>query len=363
MRRLLLLSLVWLVGCAGSGAPDPQRLALLPPLPYRIAIGGGAMLATEQRDPQGAEAWTDDEALRTYDGREIEPVSFEELVGLLRRGRLASQLVSLDMDDAGERERLAFGRNRPQVIERARLAAERQGADLILVLEGLRDAPVIELGVNGRWPIATAAWLLIGLGMFIPDHTYESQVSLRATLRDVHTGAVLVDDILVSPGSVDLSLVERTTWVGIFTSILVPPPLVWSNPEDYASSVRYVTGDRIALRLLARLKRPETLAQLRRALPIGVELVPSRGDLELVVRSRQDLLSLAVEMGLQRRAMPAGEQQALLQALRGSRAPDPAGEGFVFRAPVPGGAGAGLVRVVVATVAGERVSTTWRETP
>ncbi|PIE23359.1 MAG: hypothetical protein CSA62_08155 [Planctomycetota bacterium] len=361
MGKLLLLSLFWLCSCVGSGVPDPQRLALLPPLPYRIAVGGGAMLATEQRDPGGVEVWKGGEVLRTYDGRDLEPVPFAELVGLLRRGRLASQVVALDMDDLPARERLAFGRNRPEEIERARLLAEGQGADLLLILEGLRDAPVIELGLNDRWPIATAAWLMVGLGMFIPDHSYESQVSVRATLRDVHTGAVLVDDILVSPGSVDLSLVERTTWLGIVTSILVPPPLVWSEPEEYGSSVREVAGDLIALRLLARLKRPQTLAQLRRALPLGVELVPGREGLELVVRSRQELLSLAVEMGAERRALAEASLQTLLAALRASRALDPAGEGFVYRAPLPASEGARLVRVIVGTAAGERVSTTWHQ--
>jgi hypothetical protein len=183
-------------------------------------------------------------------------------------------------------------------------------------------------------------------------------------LRDVHSGAVLIDELVISPGSVDLSLIERSTWVGILSSILIPPPLVSSSAEEYVTSVRSTLADLVALRLLATLKTPETLERLRRALPVGVELLRSGGgSLELVVRSDQDLLSIAVEIGEERRALSEEQIASLLSRLRASRAADPAGEGSVYRAELLELGKLerrSLVRVLVGTVAGQRASTSLR---
>ena len=42
-----------------------------------------------------------------------------------------------------------------------------EGYDWLLVVEELRDGPVDGQGVNDRWPLTLATWLMLGLGIII----------------------------------------------------------------------------------------------------------------------------------------------------------------------------------------------------
>ncbi len=368
--RLTRFSIVFVLlgsGCLSIGL-DESRLAQLPPLPFRIAVSGGAFLDPVERQEQGhvpkhtagvERIWS-----RTYTVGQQEAIPFERIIGLLRRGRAATSVLVLANHPPSARERVALSGATPQSAARA--LAEAAGADLLVVVDGLDEGAVELQGRTGQWPISTVAWLTVGLGLFIPDHRFESRVRLKASVLDVHTGQALVSGMVFVPGTMDLALVNRTDFLGVLTSIVWPPTLVGNDPEAIVENVRAETDRRLLLRFLARLKDPETLNAIQQQLPMQLALseLPDHG-LRTVVVGRQDLQEVVVEECLldgTRRKLEGPTVRNLRKELLSGGVSGPGGERrFVGAlAALPGGS---EVRVIVQDVAGRRVSSTIRISP
>ena len=349
MRVLFALLLLLLGSCAGGGVLSIEELAAEPPLPYRLGIDGGGFLLTTaggQVEPGGRIL-----ASTLFDGENgSEVIPFSRLLDSFRRGRLASSLVILAAKDPRQRAKVARAGAKAASLETLRGRARREGCDLLLVIEGVEDAPVLNHGVNGQWPIASLGWLLIGLGMFVPDHDFEVAVRFKASLRDVYTGKVL-QSIVVTPGPFSLSLFQRGSILGLITSIIVPPPLVGSDPEVVVRKLQKESRHRLILRMLARLKDPQTDESLKRNVPIRLDLLQARrGEVSIVIRGRQEVLAL----GLTLDGKPLGESRKQVAALLATEKRE---AGLVSYARVLSGLPArGLLRVHVRDLAGNQVS-------
>lgn len=369
MRRLPLsvVLVLTLLGqaCENAVALSEATLAAAPPLPYRIALVGGAFLPPSVRDdvgfvpeptPGGRQIYS-----RTYPTGVAEPISFETIRDLLVRGRAATTLLP---GAAGEEERERLAAAGAEELRAAREVAAGNGADLMLVIEGLEEGPVEMHGVTGQWPVTTVAWLLVGLGMFIPDHRFESKVRLIASLRDVHSDRVLVP-IGVVPGTMDLALVSRARFLGILASLIVPPTLVANSVDKVVRVVRQDGDRRLLLRLLARLKDSETLEMIRARLPMRLTLrAVAKRTVEVELESVQEVQNLAIEIvQADGRLGPlaADPADAFRRSFVGSVRKSDNAWRYTSRL---GGLDAGAeVRVLVQSVAGQRVSSTIRLEP
>ena len=356
---LLALLGLGLAACAATPA-EVNRLAKLPPLPYRIAVVGGGFLPAAQRNAPAVPG--EGQILsRLWEPGQVEPIAFDRIVDTLRRGRTASSLLlppTETSETAALRERLAGGDG--AAFDSARKRAETQGADLVLLIEGVRDGPVRFLGVTGEWPITTVAWLMVGLGVFIPDHRYEANVRLFASLRDVHSGRRLMT-LRVSPTPVTLALARRTDFLGLVTSIVVPPSLVGSDEESVVAALRSDCDDLIPIALLARLKDAETLDTLRAAMPIDLRLgAEGRSAIRISVSSGHELQELSIEKHGDQGAEALSEARIaeFRRALLGSRKRE--GERFVYEAVLGELARDGEYRVLLQDAAGQRTSSTIR---
>ncbi|MCA8971125.1 MAG: hypothetical protein KDC95_15135 [Planctomycetes bacterium] len=359
---LLVVTLV-ATACTNTLARDAGRLAQLPPLPFRLAVVGGAFLPPDERvDNQDSGV---DEALaarlsaRTFGLEVSEPIPFDKVVEMLVRGRAATRVVRLPDPTDEERQRIALGDT--AALEVARRASADAEADLMLVIEGLRDGPVQALGVTGQWPITTVAWLLAGIGLFVPDHRFESKAKLRASLVDVATGRAVSARLTVVPGTLDLSLVDRSDFVGILTSILVPPSLVGNDVEKVVRAVRDDGADRIVLGLLAKLKDPELLDALRSDVSLNVEARLGESYVDVTVRGEQEIQDVFVRtydsVGLPRtedlNALRRFRQSLLESGERGDHE-------VRYRARFELRGGDDEVRIIVQDLAGQRASTSLR---
>ncbi|HHI80312.1 MAG TPA: hypothetical protein ENK02_10060 [Planctomycetes bacterium] len=349
LGSLLLLLSGLLASCAGGGVLSLEELAAEPPLPYRLGIDGGGFLlrgGAGRVEPGGRIL-----ASTLFDGKKgSEVIPFERLLDNFRRGRLASSLVVLAEGDPAARAKVARTRGPGADLEALRARARKRGCDLLLVIEGVEDAPVLNHGVNGQWPIASLGWLLIGLGMFVPDHDFEVPVRFKASLRDVYSGKVL-QSIVVTPGPFSLSLFQRGSLLGLITSIIVPPPLVGSDPEVVVTKLRRESRRRLILRMLARLKDPQTDESLKRNLPLRLDLLPGRrGEVSVAIRGRQEVLAL--RFSLDGKPLPGSRQKAAALLATEKRE-----AGQVSYARVLGGLPRrGLLRVHVRDLAGNQVS-------
>lgn len=346
-RRLSILAATALLGaCAGSGLPDPEYLAKDPPLPYSVLVTGGAFL-----DPEPADVAP---LARTYrpDSPYDEAFSLGDVVHVLQEGRVFVR-VEKDERAAAVRRRLAeTAAQEPADTLTSRSRAN--GHDLVLVLEGIRDDKIEVRGVNGQWPITAAAWLLIGIGLVIPDHTYEPQASLRISLREPETGHPLFEWSLKST-PIDVSLVERTGWLGLLTSIVVPPFLVSSDDEAVAETVREVASQRLLVEMAGVLKEFATRERLRTAMPAEIE-VTAAGDVVAVrVRSADGLalVRLRTRGALIAEPLASEFEAELLQSAQESRAGP-----LVYTATLPRKAVGDTLQVLVQTITGRIASTT-----
>ncbi|MFO0279432.1 MAG: hypothetical protein ACK533_19375, partial [Planctomycetota bacterium] len=219
---------LWLLGACATPTADVRDFAGQPPLDCAVLVVGGAFVsggaepggtfvaaAGTDAAPRGAAeqgAVARDEA-PPDDAPAALPI--EDIVGALAKGSVFQRVV-LEPDAA---RRAAIGRRlRAGAVDDEVFAylqqARRDGHDYVLVVERLQDGPIEGQGTNGRWPVTFATWILLGVGMFIPDRTFESRATLRVTLRDLESGRTLHDPLLFA-GPVDLSLVERTDLVGL----------------------------------------------------------------------------------------------------------------------------------------------------
>lgn len=372
LSALLAVSLGLLASCsAGGSVQDIDYLAQFPPIPYTIALGGGAFLPADQRvtpKPKKAEAGTEsgkdgdetqDERVlspKTFAEGVAEPITFESIRKTLIQGRVASALHVLSAQTIEDREALARESKLGADLGVARKEAEEEGADLILVVEGLVEAPILVQGVTNTWPVAGAVWLLVGLGGLIPDTRFESRARLNASLRDVYTGRRVLT-LAVTSDPMDLSLFQRAGFWKIVSHIIIPPPLVGSDQEVVAPVVREEVVRQLLLKLVARLKSEETREQLVRSLDFRLELVEQRGrKVQLTVQSPQEVKFL--EIWINGKQVDDPSVQDFRTRFYGSRQPVPRLDLHRYQAELrdlPKGA---VVRVLVLTLSGQRVSST-----
>jgi hypothetical protein len=262
IRRWWWIWLCWFGAACVAPGENLRVLAELPPLDLAVLVTGGAFRSddggggTFPAGPAGTEA-----------------IPLATVVEALQRGRVFRR-VQVDPDQQRRRsigERLSTPRRDDDVhafLQRARA----DGVDLLLVIEELQDGPIEAQGTNGRWPVTFATWILLGVGVLIPDRTFESRATLRCTLRDLQAGRPLLDPPLLVAGPIDLALVERTDFLGLCTSILVPPFWVGDDDAVVGDSVRATTEGRLLLSLVRDLKSESTRRKLRAAAPAAIDV-------------------------------------------------------------------------------------------
>lgn len=353
----LLASLLALVGCQ-STASEVGGLAALPPLDCAVLVTGGAFLTgnddvagTFYDSPVSAAA----PAGATDPAREV--IALDAVVDVLRRARVFRR-VEIDADLARRRAvSSALAGDAGSAVMPAMLAEARErGFDFVLVLEELQDGPIDEQGINGRWPVTFATWILLGVGALIPDHTFESRATLRATLRELQAGRPVHDPVLVG-GPIELALTERTDVLGLIMSILVPPFWVGNDRENLVASVRQVTRRRLLLSLARDLKSETVRRRLREGSAAAVTLVEDGQDegAVVVVDTAESLTAVRL------RAEPALDREvALVFEAELLASLENVGGRFRYRARLPAAADGRLVQVLVATIRGSVASATFR---
>ena len=318
--------------CTSVGLPDLSDLARDPPLPYSVLVTGGAFI-----DPGPAPGAP---VLLSRTFRPTEPLAeaftLADAVSVLETAAAFARL-EVDQSSSADRARRARGTQVGLAADpdtRAYLDAAREaGHDYLLVIERVEDGRVEYREVNRQWPITLVAWLMIGLGALIPDHTYESHATLNAALRDVRTGAT-VAGFQVSGGALELSLVERADILGIALSLIVPPFWVWDDDADVEQAVRDgATGQMLAGVL--------SLAWAEDGVRVTASLEASLS----IVRCRVDG---AVSRGP---AFEAFERDLMASV-------EQRGERFHYSATLSAPEGIGRVQLLVQTVTGRVASTT-----
>lgn len=336
------LAFALLAGCQ-SPTSELRGLADRPPLDYAALVSGGAYLTRTAAATSGTFASDGDDAAAK------EPLPMSEVLVALRDAAVF-QRAELD-DDAHRsdlREQLASRRSAPELLDFLQATRDR-GFDLLVVVEGLQDDPIDAQGVNGRWPVTLLTWALLGIGVFIPDHTFESGVTLRVTIRDLQTGAVVADTIS-SAGPIDLSLVERGSALGLLSSVLVPPFWVPSDEPSVAEAVRGFTQRRLLLALARELKSEPMRQRLRNG---AIAALSVQGDGVVTVDSKEALSAVRVRGAAIDADGGADFERRLLASLR------PSGDRYVYEARLPEGAPRAGVQVLVATIAGNVASATF----
>ena len=177
-RGLLAIPLL-LGGCVVTPDEDLASLALRPALPYSVLITGGGFVQPPAREVPGAMS-------RTYDlsADRLEAFELEDLRRTLEQANVFVAMA-LDTDGIDPRRGIATLQDggdgtSPQLqamLERAR----REGHDLLLVIESIRDGPVVSRGVNDRWPFTLGLWIF-ALGALVPDRSYESEAVLFVSM-------------------------------------------------------------------------------------------------------------------------------------------------------------------------------------
>lgn len=347
MRRVfgtwVVVCLSWLGGCV-TPRGELEGVAELPPVDAAVLVTGGAFLRAGAGDPtfspQPATA-----------GGEVLPIA--DVYDLLQRARVF-QRVAIDTDPARRERmrRLLAARAADGELAATLAQARADGFDLLLVVEELQDGPIDRFGTNARWPVTLVTWVLLGVGAFIPDRTFESRATLRVTVRDLQTGFVLHDPLLTA-GPVDLALTERTDWLGLLSSIVVPPFFVGDDPAAVTAAVRATTERRLLLSLARDLKSESVRQRLRTGAPASIQL-ERRGDGAVAVVDSLDGLSLVRLRGPG--VTPAMVERFERQLLASRQA---SGGRFRYEAPLPVLPPGELLQVAVATVVGGVASATF----
>jgi hypothetical protein len=236
-----------LAGCL-STTDELHGVADEPPLDRAVLVTGGAFLVATSGN--GTFRATPTAAVPPL----AEAVPFAAIVDARQRGAVFRR-VAADDDDARRRNlREQMVARNPEAGMAAYLQQARaDGFDLLLVIEELQDGAIENRGTNGRGPVTFATWILLGVGMFIPDRTFESRATLKASLRELQSGLAL-HELLLDAGPIELSLVERTDIWGLFLSIIVPPFWVGDDRAAVVDAVRDTTERRLLVRLARDLK-------------------------------------------------------------------------------------------------------------
>jgi hypothetical protein len=341
-----------LAGCSSTALSDLPDLAGRPPFPYSVFVTGGAFVRStvDAQAPPLARTYRGDAAAEAF------PLAL--VADVLERGRVYVR-TQLDERPSAVRARTAsFGEagagEAADAGGREFLDAVRDaGHDFLLVVEELRDGPVEQQGINGQWPVTAATWLMVGLGMLIPDHTYESRAALRVSLREVQTGRTVYEQVL-SGGPVDLALLDRTGVLGLVTSIVVPPFWVADDPAKVEAHVREISTRRLLESLARQMKSVDARERVRVSVPVGIEVVPVRGGVRVRVDSSEALSFVRLRRdgdGVPAAAASAFEAELLASA----RAHD---AWLRAEADLPLAGHGRLLQVLVQTVAGRVASVT-----
>ena len=188
--------------------------------------------------------------------------------------------------------------------------------------------------------------------MLIPDRTFESLATLRVTLRDLQNGRTLHERYLDAV-PIDLSLVERSDFLGILLSILVPPFWVGDDPEAVRLAVRDTTRRRLLMSLAREFKSASLRQRLRELVPADLVLEERTEGAVVTVRARE---SLAIAR-LRGEGIDDANADVFARTLLGSLRVE--GTQYVYTAPLPGSASGRQVQVLVGTVRGGVASATF----
>ncbi|MFK7743068.1 MAG: hypothetical protein AB8H80_22330 [Planctomycetota bacterium] len=352
---------VWLLLWFGSGCAstedDLRGIAELPPLDLAILVSGGAYFSGAGFT-DGTFVELDDQGQPVAPDAQAEAIPFADIVEVLRKARVCQHLVA-DDDGNGRAElrRQLRQRTNDGSLAAYLQSARDQGFDLLLLIEELQDGPIDEQGTNSRWPVTFTTWILLGVGAFIPDRTFESRATLRVSLRELQTGRELHNMLLV-PGPVDLTLPERTDWLGLLQSILVPPFWVGDDRATVIESVRENAQRRLLLTLARDLKSEVLRRRIYESGPASLALVRDGGGLRVTVQSRESLSVVQLHGGaFENRAEAVRDFERRLLMSRTIE-----GNIFHYSAAVPVlPADVGRFQVKVATLRGGVASATFTE--
>ena len=343
---------LWLLaGCAGTD--DLRGIAAKPPLDRAVLVSGGAFFAPLVGS-EGTFLLAEAGQSVTVPDATREAISFAAIVDVLDRGRVFQRVVA-DTDDVRRRElsrQLQRRDNATGVSEFLRQARE-DGFDLLVLVEELRDGPIESQGINNRWPVTFATWILLGVGALIPDRTFESRATLKVSLRELQTGREL-GNLVLGPGPVELALTERSDLLGLLMSVIVPPFWVGDDPEAVADSVRTTTERRLLLSLARDLKSEVFRRRLDDAGAADIQLLQSAEGLRVVVESRESLSVVRLEgIGYQDAELAERFGLALVQSrtIQGAR--------FHYEALLPKATARGPFQIKVGTLRGGIASATF----
>ena len=344
-------------GCQSTRV-DLEGLAEQEPLPYSVLITGGAFELPLEPDPESSPL--DHTFRRESGGGEAIPLA--DLVEVLRAGRV---FVRVAADSAPEEDRRLFANpDGPLPMDHPAVQAllgraREEGHDLLLVVRRLQDGRVEEQGINGTWPITVSVWLLLGLGMFIPDHTFESRATLNVSLRDLQTGRVLYDTERNS-GPVDLALVERGSVWGIIGSIIIPPFWVPNDEEITVASVREVSARRLLVSLARQLKGVEAMQELRDRSAAHIEVERRDGSVTVQVDVPAPESLAVVRLRLDSTLLRGAALDRFEAALLAGVQPDRETGVLHYQAVYPAALEGELLQVLVQTTSGRVASETVR---
>jgi len=353
MRSALLACLCSLVllGCQTT-ADELQALGNRPTLDYAVLLSGGGFEAALPEP--GATFALPPLTAATDVATPRELLAFPAVLEILQQGRVFQRIATHGDADLRWSLREALravpgAATLPAALQAARAA----GYDLLLVVDELDDGPIEAQGINGRWPVTLVSWLLLGLGAVIPDHTFESRARLRYSLRDLQTGQVL-HDALLAGGPIDLSLLERSDWLGLLVSVLVPPFWVADDDASVRRAVRQVQQRRLLV-AMARDLKSEAVRQRLRERRVAALSLQEVGNRRRVVVEARDSLSL---VRLQASGMPDAAAAAFERELLANlRILGPVLRYEAWLPELPPGA---LVQVAVATIRGAVASSTFQ---
>lgn len=355
MSRRRLPCLLWLCSLSATACVTPADellgLAQQPPLDCAVLVTGGAFLAPARSG--GATFAAAGSAATPPAGSEAIPI--EAFADVLRRGKVF-QRVAVDPDPANRARANTMlsarqgGADLASLLDRAR----DEGYDYLLVVEELQDGPIDSQGTNGRWPVTFATWILLGVGAFIPDRTFESRAKLRVTLRELQMGRLLHDPLLVA-GPVDLALTERTDFWGLVMSIVVPPFWVGDDPAAVANSVRATTQRRLLLSLARELKSELARQRLRDQAAAAFTLSRSGDEFLLTVDALEGLALARLRLETEQRrelGILLGEKLLASGRVEGGH--------FRYQIALPPELVGERVQIVVGTLRGAIASATYR---
>ncbi|MGE0144100.1 MAG: hypothetical protein AB7I19_08740 [Planctomycetota bacterium] len=345
-----------LTSCSWFSGQEGDPLVEQPSLPYSVLVVGGAVV--ESSSPSAGSSNPLASTFPAASGAIL--ITHDELATALRSTRVFTRVAVEPMANEDARLWLELGSVRdglplsdPRVA--ALLARARKGGhDFVLVLHRVVDGGIEDYGINERWPLTAATWLLVGLGVLVSDHTYESRAVLESSLFDAEEGRLLHRSI-GSGAIVELSLLERTDFVGLLQSVLVPPFWVASDGESIVESLREPTIARLLGSMARELKGLACRRDIAENLGVEIEVSRDRADWNIDVFAREGIASASIVVdGV---AAPAELEGQFVSQLLLSQEEEPSGR-VLARARWSPPTGARMLQVLIRTVSGRLVSST-----